>query len=145
VNVLVDDQCLSLLLRGETLPEVQDDSIFTTGYWYYRLCQAYFRAASLGALSRPFQDLPESERLRAEDQILALPESIGLISMRDLAPKMGQLINLHPHLNLLAREALAAALWLEAVVVLNSPFPTLQRALSDEGRRCVVLGGIDGQ
>jgi hypothetical protein len=140
VNVLIDDQCLSLLLRGEPLEEVRDNTVFTTGYWYFRLCQAYFRSANLGALSRPFEDLPDSERLRAEAEILALPESIGLISMRELAPKMGRLMDPYPHLNLLAREALAAALFLETAVVLNTSFPTLEAALTEAGRECIVRG-----
>jgi|SRR5665213_939550 len=105
-----DDQCLSLLLRGELVEVVEGNTAFTTGYWYFRLCQAYFRSATQGALSRPFAELSPEERSRAEERLLALPADIGLLSMRELAPRMAELTERHPTLNLLAREALAATM-----------------------------------
>jgi len=71
---------------------------------------------------------------------MALPEEIGLMSMRELAPRMAMLVDSYPHLNLLAREALAAALVLDAKVVLNVGSPGLQAALATEGRECLVMG-----
>jgi hypothetical protein len=144
LNVLIDDQCLSVILRGESIEEIQGHSVHTTGHWYYRLCQAYFRSASMGALSRPFESLSGEERVQAESRILALPDEIGLISMRELAPDMARLVDSHPHLNLLAREALAAALVLDAKVVLNVGSPGLQAALATEGREFLVLGRTVG-
>jgi len=43
-------------------------------------------------------------------------------------------------LNLLAREALAATLAIDARVVLMTEFPTLQDALQAEGKEFVVIG-----
>lgn len=40
---LVDDQWLGAILRGEP-PPMPDDDVFTTGYWYVRLCQAVLNA-----------------------------------------------------------------------------------------------------
>lgn len=140
MNVVVDDQCLSLLLRGELVEVVEGNTAFTTGYWYFRLCQAYFRSATQGALSRPFAGLSPEERSRAEERLLALPADIGLLSMRELAPRMAELTERHPTLNLLAREALAATMVLKATVVLITEFPTLQAALVAEGRECVLVG-----
>ena len=94
----------------------------------------------MGALSRPFESLSGDERVQAESRILALPDEIGLISMRDLAPSMARLVDSHPLLNLLAREVLAAALVLDARVILNVGSPELQSALATEGRECIVLG-----
>ena len=60
--------------------------------------------------------------------------------MRELAPRMAELTERHPTLNLLAREALAATMVLEATVILITEFPTLQAALVAEGRECVLVG-----
>jgi hypothetical protein len=53
---------------------------------------------------------------------------------------MAELTERHPTLNLLAREALAATMVLEATVILITEFPTLQAALVAEGRECVLVG-----
>lgn len=53
---------------------------------------------------------------------------------------MGQQANDHPQLNLLAREVLAAASVLEAVVLLHTPAPMLQTALAEERIDCRLLG-----
>jgi hypothetical protein len=136
----MDDQCLSLILRGEEISEIENRSVFTTGYWYFRLCQAYFRSTSTGALSRPFKELEEPERSAAERQLLELPENIGLLSLREPAPTMARLTDAHPTINLLAREALAASILLDAKVVLVTSFPTPEAALSAEGRQSVIVG-----
>jgi hypothetical protein len=94
----------------------------------------------MGALSRPFESLSGEERIEAEARIVALPDEIGLMSMRELAPRMARLVDSHPHLNLLAREALAAAVVLDAKVVLNVGSPGLQAALDAEGREWLVMG-----
>jgi hypothetical protein len=70
-------------------------------------------------------------RERAVAAVLELPEDITLISLRELAPDIGRLRRRHT-LNILATEALAAALRLEAEVVLSTPSPRLQSALDDE-------------
>lgn len=55
---LVDDQLLSSILRGHPPPSA-DATVFTTGYWYVRLCQAVLKAGErTGALSAPFAALP---------------------------------------------------------------------------------------
>ena len=133
---LVDDQRLSAILRGSPPPN-PDVEVFTTGYWYVRLCQAVLSAAQPGTLSGPFLDLPEPIRSRAVDALLALPDSIGLVSLRDLAPTIGRLRSRH-QLNILAIEALAAAIHLDAHVHLSVTSPKLEAALEDEGLTVVV-------
>jgi hypothetical protein len=129
---LVDDQVLSAVLRGSTPRALRRFDIATTGYWYVRLCQAVLGTTDRpGVLSGPFAELPSGLRERAVAAALELPEDIALISLRELAPDIGRLRRGHT-LNILATEALAAAIRLEAEVVLATPSPRLQRALDYE-------------
>lgn len=87
MTLLVDDQILSRVLRSDALPGRLDWSqpIFTTGYWYVRLCQAVLGvAARPGALSGPFEALVGRRRDQAIAAVLELPEEIGLLSLREL-------------------------------------------------------------
>lgn len=134
---LVDDQLLSRILRGTDPPDL-DGEVFTTGYWYVRLCQAVLGAADrTGVLSGPFAALPQRQRERVALSILELPESIGLLSLRALGPTIGQLRQQHD-LNILGMEVLAAAVQLNAEVHLSATSPRLAAALEQEHRRVVV-------
>ncbi|MGH9185508.1 MAG: hypothetical protein ACRD0U_06815 [Acidimicrobiales bacterium] len=130
---LVDDQLLGRILRGDEPPK-RDAEIFTTGYWYMRLCQAVLGASDrTGVLSAPFAALRPDARARALRGLLELPDTIGLLSLRELGPLIGQLRERHD-LNILGMEALAAATRLEAEVFLSAPSPRLEGALQAEGR-----------
>lgn len=134
---IVDDQHLGAILRGEDPPR-PGEAVYTTGYWYVRLCQAVFGATErAGTLSAPFAALPDTLRLRATGALLELSPEIGLVSLRELGPLIGRLRQRH-QLNVLGIEALAAADYLEADVYLSAPFPRLQAALTAEGRRHVI-------
>lgn len=137
---LVDDKVLSGLLQGRTAPQLHpDQAVYTTGCWYVRLCQAALSPTVSGVLSGTFTELPPRLRSRAMESLLELPAEIGLVSMRALAPLIGQLRRRHRKLNLLSIEALAAALHLGAEVCLGTPSPPLQAALIAEGRQVVIL------
>jgi hypothetical protein len=128
VTQLVDDQLLSTLLRGGVPPK-RREPVFTTGCWYVRLCQAVLGAADRpGVLSSPFSALPDDTRERVLSRLLELPDAIGLVSLRELGPLIGQLRQRHD-LNLLGMEALAAAVNLRADVYLSAPSPRLEAAL----------------
>ena len=76
-------------------------------------------------------------RDRAIRSLLELPDHIGLVSLRDLAPLIGQLRARH-QLNILGMEALAAAVHLNAsdddvTVELSARSPKLEEALAAEG------------
>jgi hypothetical protein len=134
---LVDDQLLGEILRGNAPPR-PDAEIFTTGYWYVRLCQAVLSASErTGVLSAPFESLPAEARARAVQALLELPDRIGLLSLRHLGPLIGRLRQRH-NLNILGMEALAAATRLEADVFLSAPSPRLEGALQAEGRPVTV-------
>jgi hypothetical protein len=137
VTVVVDDQVLAAELRGRRI--IDDPRLYTSGLWYVRLCQAVLRAQG-GALSKPFADLPPPLRPRAVAAVLALPEHIGLLSLRELGSVMGELALRH-QLNVLAREALAAALSLRAGLVLaeGNLSPQLLAAAEAEGVSVTVV------
>lgn len=135
---IVDDRILSGLLRGESPPR-PEEPVYTTGCWYVRLCQAALSSPVSGALSGPFTEMPPRLLPGALQALLELPDEIGLMSLRTLAPLIGRLRTRHHRLNLLSVEALAAALYLDADVYLLTPSPPLQEALSAEGRQAVIL------
>lgn len=134
MTLLVDDQLLSVVLRGEQLPSslVVGDELYTTGYWYVRLCQAALGVADRrGSLSGPFAALPAGRQEQALAAVLELPDEVGLLSLRQLAPLIGRLRARH-QLNILGMEALAAAVELNARVALSSTSPRLEAALVAE-------------
>ena len=135
---LVDDRVLSALLQGGALPQ-PEQPVYTTGCWYVRLCQAALNSTVSGTLSSSFAELPPNLVPRALHSLLELPEEIGLVSLRTLAPLIGRLRSRHRQLNLLSIEALAAALHLNAQVYLLTPSPPLQDALAAEGRQAAIL------
>lgn len=136
---LVDDQLLGHILRGDAPPD-PDAETFTTGYWYVRLCQAALSASErTGILSAPFDALPKAARDRAVHALLELPKTVGLISLRELAPLIGRLRDRH-NLNILAMEAFAAAVRLDAAVYLSAPSPRLEESLRAEGLTATVIG-----
>ena len=136
---LIDDQLLSKVLRGRRPKALAGAELYTTGYWYVRLCQAVLGAAErTGVLSAPFAELPAELRERALEALIELPPQIGLASLRDLAPRIGILRQQHD-LNILGMEALAAADQLGATVMLSAASPRLQASLTAEGLTSKVL------
>jgi DNA-binding transcriptional ArsR family regulator len=137
VTQLIDDQLLSRVLRGGAPPK-RREAVYTTGYWYVRLCQAVLGTAERsGVLSSSFSALPAPTRERALSRLLELPDTIGLLSLRELGPTIGHLRQRHD-LNVLGIEALAAALHLGADVYLSAPSPRLETALRAEGHRVTI-------
>ena len=117
-----------------------DEAVYTTGYWYVRLCQAVLGASErTGALSQPFAGQAPVIRQQAVRRLLELPDEIGLVSLRTLGPLIARYRNRH-RLNILGIEVLAAAVHLEAAVYLSVPSPRLEGALRAEGLRVEVVG-----
>jgi hypothetical protein len=142
MTLLVDDQLLSDVIRGEGRGNglAGAATIYTTGYWYVRLCQAALQVADRpGVLSGPFAALPPGRREQALAAVLELPDEIGLVSLRKLAPVIGRLRGRH-QLNILGMEALAASVFLQAAVALSTRSPRLEDALVAEGRPFEVFG-----
>ena len=140
MTLLVDDQILAAHLRGRPVITAADDAVFTTGYWYVRLCLAVMRRAG-GALSGPFGALRPERRPAAVAAVLQLPVEIGLLSLRQLGPRIGELATRHAPMNVLTREALAAAVELSATVVVaqGNENPALLAALESEHLTVTVI------
>ena len=117
MTFLIDDQVLAAHLRGQSVLPAGNRRVFTTGYWSVRLCRAVSRLVG-GRLSGPFAALPQPQRDAAISAVLDLPPDIGLLSLRQLGPRIGELAVRHQPMNILIREALAAAVGLEATVIL---------------------------
>lgn len=135
---IIDDQLLGAVLRGASPPKRRTE-VFTTGYFYVRLCQAVLSSSAKGVLSTPFDVLPAATRERATAALLELPNEIGLVSLRDLGPLIGQLRARHD-LNILGMEVLAAALHLDADVCLSAHSPRLEESLERESCRVQIIG-----
>ncbi len=135
---LVDDQLLGAVLQGSPPPQ-HDASLYTIGYFYVRLCQAVLGSSTrAGVLSAPFDSLPDELRGRAIRSLIELPEDIGVVSLRQLAPVIGQLRVRHD-LNILGMEVLAAAVYLKADVYLSAPSPRLEASIRREARTVEIL------
>ncbi|MHB8330212.1 MAG: hypothetical protein ACYDD6_11435 [Acidimicrobiales bacterium] len=111
MDVIVDDHLLLQILLDEEPPDLRASGarIFTTGLWYHRLCRAVGNQAVTGALLRRLGRADPSIATSAARAITTLPETIGLMSLRDLAWPMAQLLSDGVRLNLMSLEALAAA------------------------------------
>ena len=128
-TALIDDQLLGAVLRGRPPRLLASKEIYTTGYWYVRLCQAALGAHErAGVLSGPFAELPDTLRQQALAAVLELPGEIGMLSLRELGPTIAELRSRH-QLNILSIEALAAASQLNAHVYLSASSPQLEQAL----------------
>ncbi len=113
--------------------------MYTTGYWYVRLCRAVLDSTGpASVLSASFAALAPETRTRALRALLELPEEIGVESLRTLAPLIGHLHQRH-RLNALGIEVLAAAVHLQADVYLSASSPRLEEALRTEHRHVEVV------
>ncbi|MGH9045461.1 MAG: hypothetical protein ACRDVP_11665 [Acidimicrobiales bacterium] len=101
LRMLLDDEPTSLRPGGAR--------VLTTGLWYHRLCRAVSSPILEGALTRRIGGANRSVGAAAVRGVTALPDTIGLLSLRDLAWPMARLLDDGVRLNLLSLEALAAA------------------------------------
>jgi hypothetical protein len=118
--VLLDDSVLIGLLVGERLPLAHNPNRFTTSYFYFRACRSFVLGGH-GKLSAPFAHLDNELKAAALGQMLALPADIGLPDPRRLVPVMVEVQRRYRHLNVLNTEAIAAALLLDARMLLSAP------------------------
>ena len=111
MDVIVDDYLLLRVLLDEEPPELRRPGarIFTTGLWYHRLCRAVAKPAVTGPLSRMLGGAGTVVAASAARAMTSLPETIELLSLRELAWPMARLLDEGVRLNLMSLEALAAA------------------------------------
>jgi hypothetical protein len=141
--LVVDDAVLLAVLAEIAADDVQtaaaDGDVFTTGSWYWRLARALHDGASTGALSRALGDLTAPQQVRVVASVERLPEHVGLLSLRDLVPVMTAL-DVGRRLNLLTAEAIAAALVLDATVVVTTDSALLTESCARLGVGVRQLG-----
>jgi hypothetical protein len=119
-DVVIDDHLLLRVLLDDEPPDLRDRGgrISTTGLWYHRLGRALSTSTVTGSLSRALGDVEAGLGSRAVRAVTALPEAVGLTSLRELAWPMAQLLEQGVRLNLLSLEALATAEHLGAEICL---------------------------
>lgn len=114
---LLDDHLLLAVLLGDEVPV--DPPLATTGSWYHRLARARVASPVTGALSRRLGDIDEHVAAMVVASVTALPPEVELVSLRDLAGPMAQLVGEGVRLDLLSLEAVAAAERLGATICLG--------------------------
>lgn len=136
--MLVDDHLLLRVLLGDEPAGLRPEGgqIVTTGLWYHRLCRAVSVPGVIGVLSRRLGTADDVTGAGALHAVIELPESIGLVSLRDLAWPMAGLLAGGARLNLLSLEALAAAEVVGATICLDpvDENPPLVAAAAARGR-----------
>jgi hypothetical protein len=144
MDVIVDDHLLLQILLGEEPPNlrVPGARIFTTGLWYHRLCRAVSIQDVTRAMSRRLGRADPIVGASAARAITTLPEVIGLISWRELAWPMAQLLEDGMRLNLMSLEALAAAALQRAELCLDAADenPQLLDAAAARGMPARLVG-----
>jgi hypothetical protein len=136
-GLVVDDHLLLRILLGDEPPGLRPrgGQVFTTGLWYHRLCRALADPTVTGTMSRSLGNADPGLGAAAVRGVTALPDTIGLTSLRELAWPMAQLIDDGVRLNLMSLEALAAAERLDASICL---------AEADENRPLLGAAGQRG-
>ena len=135
MTVLLDDHLLRDWLGGadETLQHaIGGGAVATTNLWYVRLCK--------GMAARRHTELanwPDRERQALVARLVALPDWVTVVPMRQLAWQMGELIRAHGGLSSLGAEAVASALTLDARVLVSS------RNVGPGIERCCEAVGVD--
>jgi hypothetical protein len=117
--VLLDDHLLRDWLAGPDSAlrrAIRRDSLATTNLFYARLCKS--AAGQRGGTLLGGWDPIERDALIGS--LLALPDEFEVVPMRDLAYRMGQLTAAHRGLSTLGSEAVAAAEYLGAKVLVSS-------------------------
>jgi hypothetical protein len=133
-RLVVDDHLLLRILLDDEPPELRPGGgrVFTTGLWYHRLCRSVSDRVVVGVFSRALGRAAPHVAAAAIATVTRLPDSIDLLSLRELAWPMARLVDHGVRLNLMSLEALAAAEHLEAELCLavadeNPPLLTAAR------------------
>ena len=117
---VVDDHLLLRILLDDEPQALRPDGgrVFTTGLWYHRLCRSIGDRSVVGVFSRALGRVDTLVAAAAIEAVTRLPDSIDLVSLRQLAWPMARLVDDGVRLNLMSLEALAAAEHLEAELCL---------------------------
>lgn len=130
-SLVVDDHLLLRILLDDEPEDLRPDGgrVFTTGLWYHRLCRSLGDRSVVGTFSRSLGHAEQAVASAAIEALTKLPDSIGWVSLRELAWPMARLVDEGVRLNLMSLEALATAEYLEGELCLaatddNPPLAT---------------------
>lgn len=142
--VLIDDRLLRAVITDAEPSALRrlrrGDPVYTTGHFYVRLCRAIASPSVAGVLSRSLDVMDDAERASFVAQLTELPADVGMLPLRELAWRIGQLAGEH-RLNVLGLEVLAAAETLGATVCFaaGNEGPMLLEAIENIGLGARVL------
>lgn len=111
----------------------------TTGLWLFRLSSSWAAPEVVGKLSAPVAALPLDQQERFRARLMALPDEIVVVHLRQLAWPMAELQHLHRRggrqLSAAMVEALAAAHALGASIAVSRHDigPNLKAAAEHDG------------
>jgi hypothetical protein len=119
---VVDDHLLLRIILDDEPQTLRPDGgrVFTTGLWYHRLCRSTGDRSVIGVFSRALGRVDPLVAAAAIEAVTRLPDSIELLSLRELAWPMARLVDDGVRLNLVSLEGLAAAEHLDAELCLGA-------------------------
>lgn len=134
--MVVDDHLLLRMLLDDEPRTLRPGGarVLTTGLWYHRLCRAVSNPTVEGVFSRRIGRADSSVSAAAVRAVTALPDTVGLLSLRELAWPMARLLDDGVRLDLLSLEALAAAEHLDAELCLAAVDENPQLLAAAHGR-----------
>jgi hypothetical protein len=118
VTIVLDDHLLRDWMTSRDVPlgkAIAGEEVASTNLWYVRLCKSAARATGVDT-----RRLNSTERRALVAGLIALPGDIVVVPMRDLAWRMGELAADHTGLSALGAEAVAAAIHLEARILVSA-------------------------
>jgi len=124
-TVVIDDHLLRDVLTAERPYDLGGLAtiLATTGLWLFRLSSSWAAPEIAGKLSAPVAALPLEQQDRFRSQLMALPDDIEVLHLRQLAWPMAQLQHRHRiqgrPLSAAMAEALGAAQALGAAIAVS--------------------------
>ncbi|MDE3202839.1 MAG: hypothetical protein KGQ66_01305 [Acidobacteriota bacterium] len=124
-TVVIDDHLLRDVLAGDRPPDLGGlaTALATTGLWLYRLSSAWATPEVLGKLTAPVAALPADQQDLFRSRLVALPDDIEVLPLRQLAWPMALLQHRHRvegrPLSAAMAEALTAARALGAAIAVS--------------------------
>lgn len=112
----------------------------TTELYYHRLCTSLARPEVSGRLSAPVAALDKTTQEQFRQQLVALPDDITTVPIRDVAWRMAALKESY-RISTLVAEALAAAEVLRATIAVDEADvgPHMRSAARDLGLQLVTV------
>ena len=145
--VVIDDHLLRDVLTGTRPPDLGGiaTSLATTGLWLFRLSSALAAPDVVGKLTAPVAALPPDQQDRFLSRLVALPDEIEVLHLRQLAWQMALLQHRHRRegrpLSAAMAEAIASAHAVGAGIAVSryDAGPNLQAAAEADRIRFHVI------